>query len=128
VAGSAFGLNGAVTTRIPITYLHLTLAPGATYMHPVPRSQNALVYIIKGQARFAGVNDVVSEGKAALFAHDGEEIRFSNAGDTPADALLLAGEPLNEPVARYGPFVMNTREEIGRAVDDYRNGKMGRIA
>jgi len=127
VAGFAFGRKGAVTTRIPITYLHLTLAPGANYTQAVPRSQNAIAYVISGQARFTGIADPVSEGNAALFAHDGDEITFSNAVSGPVDVLLLAGEPLNEPVARYGPFVMNTRAEIGQAVDDYRSGKMGSI-
>lgn len=125
VAGSAFGRKGAVETRTPITYLHLTLAPRASYVHDVPRKQNAIVYVIEGEAGFDG--QTAGAGKAALFSHDGEEVRFSNSGDKPLDVLLLAGEPLNEPVARYGPFVMNTREEIYKAFEDYRTGKMGTI-
>ena len=54
-------------------------------------------------------------------------MRFSNPGAVPVDVLLLAGEPLGEPVARYGPFVMNTREELVRAFEDFRSGKMGVI-
>lgn len=128
VAGSTFGRKGAVETRTPISYLHLTLAPGASYAHDVPRTQNAIVYVIGGEARFEGHPETAGEAKAAIFSHDGDRIRFSNAGNQPLDVLLLAGEPLNEPVARYGPFVMNTRAEIHQAFQDYRTGKMGTIA
>jgi redox-sensitive bicupin YhaK (pirin superfamily) len=60
-----------------------------------------------------------------LFAHDGDEVRIENPSDATAtlEILLIGGVPLNEPVARYGPFVMNTREEILQAIEDYQNGK-----
>ena len=128
VAGSAFGRTGAVTTHTPISCLHLTLAPGASHVHDLPAAQNAIVYVISGEARFEGHSETAGEAKAVIFAHDGDRIRFSNASNQPLDVLLLAGEPLNEPVARYGPFVMNTREEVYQAFEDYRAGKMGTIA
>jgi redox-sensitive bicupin YhaK (pirin superfamily) len=64
-----------------------------------------------------------------LLAPDGDEVRIENPADakTTLEVLLIAGLPLNEPVARYGPFVMNTREEIYQAIEDYRQGKMGEI-
>jgi redox-sensitive bicupin YhaK (pirin superfamily) len=62
-----------------------------------------------------------------LFAQGGDEVRIENAADATLEVLLIAGLPLNEPVARYGPFVMNTREEIYQAIEDYRLGKMGEI-
>jgi redox-sensitive bicupin YhaK (pirin superfamily) len=127
IAGSAFGTHGAVETRTPITYLHLTLAPGASYTHSASRIQNVLVYVMGGEATIANHDRPVKEGHAALFAHDGDEIQLANPGESPLDVLLLTGEPLNEPVARYGPFVMNTREEVYKAFDDYRKGKMGTI-
>jgi len=63
-----------------------------------------------------------------LFAHDGGTIAITNPSNEPVDLLLLAGEPIGEPIARYGPFVMNTREEIYQAFADFRNGKLGEIA
>ena len=69
------------------------------------------------------------DGQMVLFAQDGEEIRIDNPADaqTTLQVLLIGGMPLNEPVSRYGPFVMNTREEIYQAIEDYRLGKMGEI-
>ena len=70
------------------------------------------------------------DGQMVLLAQDGDEVRIENPAGANAtlEVLLIAGLPLNEPVARYGPFVMNTREEIYEAIEDYRHGKMGAIA
>ena len=69
------------------------------------------------------------DGQMVIFAQDGEEVAIANPADAlqPLDFLLIAGVPLNEPVVRYGPFVMNTEAEIMQAIDDYRNGRMGKI-
>ena len=128
VAGRALGVEGAVETRTPILYVHFTLAPGAVVTQPVPRVQTAIAYVIAGQAQVAGSDGPAPEGSMIVFHRDADSVQLSNAGATPLDLLLLAGEPLDEPVARYGPFVMNNREEIVQAVDDYRAGKMGTIA
>jgi quercetin 2,3-dioxygenase len=125
VAGEALGLKGAVETHVPITYVHATLQPGASYSQPLPAEQNAVAYVISGEASFDG--STAGEGKLAVFEHDGDEVRIANAGERPVDVLVLGGRPLNEPVARYGPFVMNTKEEIYQAFEDFRTGKMGVI-
>jgi redox-sensitive bicupin YhaK (pirin superfamily) len=125
VAGEALGLKGAVETHVPITYVHATLQPGASYSQPLPAEQNAVAYVISGEAAFDGSK--AGEGKLAVFEHDGDEVTIANAGDKPVDVLVLGGRPLNEPVARYGPFVMNTQEEIYQAFEDFRRGKMGVI-
>jgi len=125
VAGEALGLKGAVETHVPITYVHATLQPGASYSQPLPAEQNAVAYVISGEASFNGSK--TGEGKLAIFEHDGDEVTIANAGDKALDVLVLGGRPLNEPVARYGPFVMNTREEIYQAFEDFRTGKMGVI-
>lgn len=127
IAGEALGTKGAVQTTTPIEYLHFTLAPGASHVQPIPRTHTAVAYVIRGDARFAGRQENAPEGTLAVFGHDGDSVSFSNSGARPAELLLLAGEPLGETVARYGPFVMNTREELVQAVEDFRNGKMGRI-
>lgn len=128
IAGTALGQKGAVETHTPIQYVHFTLAPGATVSHEAPRTQNTIAYVISGEATFEGRPDPAGEGSLAVFAHDGEQIRVTNRAASRLELLLLGGEPLGEPVARYGPFVMNTKEEIFQAVDDFRNGKMGTIA
>jgi redox-sensitive bicupin YhaK (pirin superfamily) len=127
IAGSALGARGAVQTNTPITYIHLTLAPGSAHTQAAPRTQNALVYVISGESSVGDHAGVLNESRAAVFAHDGDEVRLSNPAARPLDVLFLAGEPLNEPVARYGPFVMNTREELYQAFEDFREGRMGVI-
>ncbi len=126
VAGEALGVQGAVQTHTPIQYLHFTLQPGATVLQSAPATQNAMLYVIEGMAETQGT--AVGRFHMATFAGDGDQIAFRNPGEAPLQALLLTGEPLREPIARYGPFVMNTREELQQAFDDYRAGRMGTIA
>jgi len=128
IAGESLGVRGVIESRTPILYLHLTLAPGASFTQPVPKTFNALAYVIHGQAQFGAASAVQGEQRLVVFGHDGDAISMSNPGATPASLLLIAGEPIGEPVARYGPFVMNTRQELAQAFEDYRSGKMGRIA
>lgn len=128
IAGESLGVRGAIETRTPILYLHLTLAPGARFTQPVLKTFNAFAYVIRGQAQFGGTSAVQGEQRLVVFGHDGDAVSIANPGTTPASLLLIAGEPIGEPVARYGPFVMNTRQELAQAFEDYRSGKMGRIA
>jgi quercetin 2,3-dioxygenase len=128
IAGESLGTRGAIKSRTPILYLHLTVAPGATHVQDVAQTFNALAYVIRGEAQFDGSTERQGAGRLVLFAHDGGAIAISNPSNQPVDLLLLAGEPIGEPIARYGPFVMNTREEIYQAFADFRNGKLGEIA
>jgi len=125
IAGEALGRKGAIDTRTPIFYLHFTLAPGARHTQPADRAYNALVWVVNGGVRVDGRE--VAAGQAALLARDGDEVVLENRSTVPADVLLLGGVPLGEPVARYGPFVMNEEQEILQAIDDYRRGRLGRI-
>jgi redox-sensitive bicupin YhaK (pirin superfamily) len=127
IAGEALGTKGAVQTTTPIEYLHFTVAPGAAHAQTIPGSHNAVAYVIRGEVKFDGRDEAAKEGTLAVFGHDGDEVRFQNAGSDAASLLVVAGEPLGEPVARYGPFVMNTRDELVQAFDDFRSGKMGAI-
>jgi redox-sensitive bicupin YhaK (pirin superfamily) len=127
VAGKALGVTGAVTTHIPILYVHYTLEPGGEVLEEVSRDHNAIAYVIRGEAAVGEAGQSAQEGRMAVFAHDGEGVRIANRGSEPVDVLLLAGQPIGEPVVRYGPFVMNTKQELYEAFEDFRSGKMGVI-
>jgi redox-sensitive bicupin YhaK (pirin superfamily) len=112
---------GAVSNRStqPV-YADLHLDPGGRATLPVPASHNALLYLYEGSASVAGKALPLS---AASVLDDGDEVTVT-AGDTGARLLLIAGKPIGEPVVQYGPFVMNTREEIEQALRDYRDGTL----
>jgi len=95
----------------------------------VPHAYNAFAYVVDGEGVFGADGQRASDGQMVMFSTDGDEVRIANPADaaTTLELLLIAGVPLNEPVARYGPFVMNTEQEIFQAVEDYRSGRMGAI-
>ena len=140
IAGEALGAHGIIETRTPILYLHFTLQPGAKVTQPIPKQYNAFAYVINGEGLF-GMEDnikqkmVANTGQMVVFDKNGEEVtmRAATADDdgttksSSLDILLIGGIPLNEPVVRYGPFVMNTKEEILQAIEDYQNGRLGKI-
>ncbi|MBS1855097.1 MAG: pirin family protein [Acidobacteria bacterium] len=123
IAGQALGVTGVIETRIPILYLHATLAPGAEFVQPVARRANAFLYVVEGEAESGG--SLIHPKQIGLLDRSGEGVRIRNVGGSELSVLLLAGDPLGEPVARHGPFVMNSKEEIIQAVDDFRSGRMG---
>jgi redox-sensitive bicupin YhaK (pirin superfamily) len=129
IAGESLGVKAVIDTRTPIMFLHFTLQPGGKVIQTVPREYNAMAYLINGKGEFGPDQTEAGESQTVMFAPDADEVTFevSESATAPMDLLLLAGVPLNEPVVRYGPFVMNTEEEIYQAVEDYRNGKMGMI-
>jgi quercetin 2,3-dioxygenase len=133
IAGKALGVNAVIETRIPIMCVHFTFQPGASIVQPVPKEYNTFAYVIGGQGIFGTrkykQEEEVSRGQMVIFEKDGEQIviRAPKDSKSPLDILLIGGTPLNEPVARYGPFVMNTKEEVYQAIEDYRNGIMGTI-
>jgi len=122
IAGEALGRSAVIDTRTPIFYLHFSLSPGAQHVQPAPSDHNVFAYVVSGAVRASG--KLVSQGQMAIFG-PGDAVELM-AGE-PAEVLLLGGRPLNEPVARYGPFVMNTREELMEAFADFRAGRMGAI-
>jgi quercetin 2,3-dioxygenase len=134
IAGEALGAQAIIDTRTPITYLHFTLQPGGSIIQQVPREFNAFAYVIGGIEGLFGLKEnedqqLAKRGQIVLFAKDADKVSIRNPmnADSALDILLIAGLPLNEPVAHYGPFVMNTQEEIYQAIEDYRNGRMGSI-
>ncbi len=124
IAGTAFGLTGPGSTHTPITYAHVTLPAGSVATTTTDASHNGGIYVLGGQV--AVNRTTVSEGQFARFG-DGEFVELAGV-DTTTDVLLLTGQPIGEPVARYGPFVMNTRAEIAEAIEDFRAGRFGTIA
>jgi redox-sensitive bicupin YhaK (pirin superfamily) len=116
---------GAALRTDPL-YLDLQLAAGQSVELPVPRGHNAFIYLYDGEARVGPALEAKTlPQRAAGVLSDGDRVRIE-AGAGGARALLLAAQPLREPVVQYGPFVMNTRAEIEQAVEDYRTGRFGR--
>lgn len=129
IAGESMGKQAVIETRTPIMYLHFTLQPGTKVTQTVPQNYNAFAYVVNGEGLFGNEQRPAHKEQVVLFERDGNEITINTLNDTksPLDVLLIAGVPLGEPVARYGPFVMNTEEEIRQAILDYNSGKMGKI-
>ncbi|MDB5082763.1 MAG: pirin domain protein [Chloroflexi bacterium] len=129
IAGEALGVKAVVDTRTPIMFLHFTLQPGGKVCQLVPANYNAFAYVIDGQGQAGSEERAVKEGQMVAFAQDGEEVLLSvsDEAEAPLNLLLIAGVPLQEPVVRYGPFVMNTEKEIYQAIADYNAGRMGKI-
>lgn len=128
VAGEALGQKGAVETHTPILYVHFTLEPGASVEQHIPASYNAVVYTVRGEVTVNDSSEPAAEGKITVLGHNGDQVRITGSGQKASDVLVIAGEPLREPIARYGPFVMNTEAEIRQAFVDYSNGRMGTIS
>jgi redox-sensitive bicupin YhaK (pirin superfamily) len=129
IAGEAMGEKAVIETRTPIIYLHYRIEPGGAVTQQVPAAYNAFAYVVEGEGLFGADGERAEDGQMVLFAQDGDEVRIENPAAAKATlaVLLIAGVPLNEPVARYGPFVMNTHAEIRQAIEDYQQGRMGAI-
>jgi quercetin 2,3-dioxygenase len=125
IAGESLGVKGVIETRIPILYLHATLEPGATFTQEIPKTENAFAFVIEGEGSFA--DTTAGKYQVAVFDRSAASVTVTNTGSAPLSFLLIAGEPIGEPVARYGPFVMNSREEIVQAAEDFRSGRMGTL-
>lgn len=129
IAGESMGKQAVIETRTPIMYLHFTLQPGSKVVQNVPQNYNTLAYVVNGEGLFGDEQRLAHKEQIVLFEQDGNKVTIKTPDDAVSslDVLLIAGIPLGEPVARYGPFVMNTDEEIQQAILDYNSGKMGKI-
>jgi quercetin 2,3-dioxygenase len=126
IAGASHGVAGAV--QRPVTeplYLDLRLPAGAVFAQPLPAAHNAFVYVYRGALEIGG--KAVAEKQMALLANtprsDGIVLRAAADASSPVRVLLIAGMPLGEPIAQYGPFVMNTQEQIVATLSDLREGR-----
>lgn len=129
IAGHSHGISGAMARGADAyptdpLYLDLHFPPGgAVFEQPLAPGYNAFTYTYRGGVS-VGETEVALH-RMAILENQGDGVRLQGLpGDTPARALLIAGRPLNEPIAQYGPFVMNTREELMTAVDDFQNGRL----
>ena len=122
IAGNFEGVKGPIHTLSDVNTFTIKMKKGATYFFAIPTTHNAFIYIIDGQLQIVG--DAVVDAKyVASFQLDGAGIAIEALED--AHFFMGTGEPINEPVASHGPFVMNTQTEIMEAVRDYQLGKMG---
>ena len=127
IAGASHGVQGAVTREItqPL-YLDVHMAQGARFEQTLPKGHNAFVYVYRGEVSIAGQRVPVQ--RMAIL--DNAPIADGVAIEASADAklILVAGRPLKQPIVQYGPFVMNTKEEIYQALADFRDGRLGESA
>jgi redox-sensitive bicupin YhaK (pirin superfamily) len=122
IAGEALGVKAVIDTHTPIVYQDWTLEPGAEVTLPIARDHQVLAYVFEGAVEVGG--RIVKDGQLAVLG-EGNTVRLSAQESGGGRMLLLAGVPLGEPVARYGPFVMNTEREIYDAIRDFQSGRLG---
>jgi len=126
IAGESHGIEGAMKREhTEPLYLDITLPPGAEFAQPLPDDRNTLIYVFR-ESVFIGNSEIPTK-RMAIMANepdsDGVLLHAPGTNHSPARALLIAGKPLREPIAQYGPFVMNTREQLMQAVQDFQRGK-----
>jgi redox-sensitive bicupin YhaK (pirin superfamily) len=126
IAGSFDGHDGPGVTHTPIALVHATVSAGAQVRLPWPADFNALGYVLAGSGTVGTEKRPVKTGQLAVFGA-GDAITFAAGTKQDMDILLLGGQPIREPVAAYGPFVMNTRAELVQAFEDYQAGRLGSI-
>lgn len=119
IAGTLFGLTGPGSTHTPISYAHVTLAPGESVSTELPGGHVVLAYPMTGSFTLAGT--AVNESVLAVV--DGAQLTLTG-GEESSEVIVLTGEPIGEPVARSGPFVMNTQGELRQAFEDFRAGRL----
>ncbi|CAL9525103.1 pirin family protein [Streptomyces sp. enrichment culture] len=131
IAGGLDGHEGPGATHTPITMVHATLAPGAEVTLPWREDFNGLAYVMAGRGSVGAERRPVRLGQTAVFGAGGsltvraDEQQDANTPDL--EVVLLGGRPIREPMAHYGPFVMNTRDELQQAFEDFQKGRLGTV-
>jgi redox-sensitive bicupin YhaK (pirin superfamily) len=124
IAGEFQGAKGPAKTFTPINLWDLRLPAGASVQLRLPEGHTTALFVLKGKALLNGTQ-AAGEAELALFERDGEEI--SVEAETATTILVLDGKPIDEPIIGYGPFVMNTQQQIRQAIEDYQEGRLGSI-
>ena len=125
IAGELAGIKGPARTFTPVNLFDLRMKTGDQVEIAIPEGHNSGVVLLKGDVTLNGSAPLKGEARIAVLSPEGESVTIKANADTTL--LILSGEPIDEPVASYGPFVMNTREELAQAVQDYNAGKMGHL-
>jgi redox-sensitive bicupin YhaK (pirin superfamily) len=126
IVGSVDGVNGPVGgIAADPTYLDVLVSPRSSFVYPIARGHTAFAYVFEGEGRFGAEDQTVVTHPRLVVWTDGDGIEVKTA-ESPVRFLLVSGKPLNEPIARYGPFVMNTREEIEQTLRELRAGTFAR--
>ncbi|XP_010999993.1 PREDICTED: pirin-like protein [Populus euphratica] len=125
IAGESMGVRSPVYTRTPTMFLDFILKPEAQAHQNVPESWNGFVYVIEGEGVFGKPNSSPSTAHHVLVLGPGDGLSAWNISSKPLRFVLIAGQPINEPVVQYGPFVMNTEAEIDQTIEDYHYSKNG---
>lgn len=124
IAGSFYGTKGAATTFSPIELYNIRINKGASLTFSLPASYNTGILVIEGQVRI-NESEIAPTDNFVLFRNDGETVALIAEEDSVL--LVMSGQPIDEPIVAYGPFLMNTKEEIQQAYDDFRQGKFGQL-
>ena len=122
--GEVFGQVAPTETHSPAFYHHIHISPGGRLDLPVDATHNAFVHVVEGELEVEGRRELQAQ-QLALYQRGGDHLRFHSING--AECIVLGGQPLNEPVVSYGPFVMNDRSQIQRCIADYRAGRMGKL-
>lgn len=129
IAGSIGEFRGPGSTHTPITLAHISIPAGSRIVLPWQRDFNALVYVLAGHGTVGAEGARIAKGQLAVLGAGDVVSLAGEGGDNESgdsmEVLLLGGQPINEPVAQYGPFVMNTREELVQAYEDFQRGRLG---
>lgn len=127
LAGSMLGVDGPAATNTPVGYVRLTMQPGSSVRIPVADGHTALVYSFAGNGLVGDEATPMPPNHLAVLDRSSGDVVLATDGDAALDAIVLTGQPIGEPMARYGPFVMNTEAELREAVADFNAGRMGSI-
>ncbi|KAF2303796.1 hypothetical protein GH714_023466 [Hevea brasiliensis] len=120
IAGEALGTKSPVYTRTPTMYLDFSLKPGA-HQQPIPLAWNAFVYVLEGEGIFGNSKSLPVSAHHLLLLGNGDGLEAWNRSSKTLRFILVGGEPIGEPLAQWGPFVMNTQEEIDQTIGDFEN-------
>ncbi|KAJ1441302.1 RmlC-like cupin domain superfamily [Sesbania bispinosa] len=121
IAGEAFGTKSPIYTRTPTMYLDFSLKPGAHLQQHIPKTWNSFVYILEGEGVFGNLKSQPANSHHILLLGPGDGLEAWNKSSKILRFILVGAEPLGEPMVQFGPFVMNTQEEIDQTIDDFEN-------